>query len=95
MAKKSVIAVSPIVGGRAVKGPLGSMIPELTGEPAAASAIVKHYGGLLAGMVVERGDEAGVTGAEVLATDTVMRDRAHSLRLAREVLAFAERLGAR
>jgi LPPG:FO 2-phospho-L-lactate transferase len=90
MAKKSVIAVSPIVGGRAVKGPLGTMIPELTGEPPTAAAIVRHYRGLLAGIVVERGDEAGLEGARVLATDTVMRDRAHSLRLAREVLTFAE-----
>ena len=31
--KRPVIAVSPIVGGRAVKGPLGTMIPELAGTP--------------------------------------------------------------
>jgi LPPG:FO 2-phospho-L-lactate transferase len=89
---RKVIAVSPIVGGRAVKGPLGSMIPELTGEAATAGAIVAHYGGLLAGMVVERGDEDGVAGIPVLPADTIMKTRADSLRLAREVLAFAESL---
>jgi len=89
-----VIAVSPIVGGRAVKGPLGSMIPELTGAEPTAAAIARHYGVMLAGMVVERGDEGGVTGLPVLAADTVMRSRADSLRLAGEVLAFAESITA-
>ncbi len=90
LAGRKVFAVSPIVGGRAVKGPLGSMIPELTGQEATAAAIARHYQGMLTGLVVERGDEAGVTGLPVLATDTVMRSRADSLRLARDVLAFAE-----
>jgi LPPG:FO 2-phospho-L-lactate transferase len=85
-----VIAVSPIVGGRAVKGPLGSMIPELTGEAASVGAIAAHYRGLLAGMVVERGDEPGLLSVPVLAAETIMKTRADSLRLAREVLAFAE-----
>jgi LPPG:FO 2-phospho-L-lactate transferase len=89
---RTVIAVSPIVGGRAVKGPLGTMIPDLTGSPASAAAIVAHYGGLLSGIVVERGDEAGVTTIPVLGTDTIMRSRADSLVLAREVLAFAARV---
>ena len=87
----TVLAVSPIVGGKAVKGPLGSMIPELTGQPPTAAAIAQHYGSLLAGIVVERGDEEGfgASGIAVLACDTVMRSREDSLRLAREVLAFA------
>lgn len=89
MASKPVIAVSPIVGGQAVKGPLGTMIPLLTGEPPSAAAIARHYRGLLAGLVVERGDEAGVSGLRVLAADTVMRSRQQSLLLARAVLAFA------
>lgn len=92
LARRPVIAVSPIVGGRAIKGPLGSMIPELTGEPPSAAAIVRHYGGLLRGVVVQRGDETGVEGIDglaVLATDTVMRDRAQSLELSRAVLQFA------
>ena len=92
---RTVVAVSPIVGGRAVKGPLGTMIPELTGQVATAGAIAAHYGSLLAGLVVERGDEGSVStpGAPaVFATDTIMKTRADSLRLAREVLAFAEKL---
>jgi LPPG:FO 2-phospho-L-lactate transferase len=91
-ARRPVVAVSPIVGGQAVKGPLASMMAQLTGGAASAGAIVRHYGGLLRGLVVERGDEAGVSGAAVLASDTIMRTRDDSLRLAQKVLAFAESL---
>jgi LPPG:FO 2-phospho-L-lactate transferase len=89
---KPVVAVSPIVGGRAVKGPLGAMIPELTGRAATAGAIARHYGPLLSGLVVERGDEGDVAGVRVRATDTIMHTRDDRLRLARETLAFAAEL---
>ena len=92
LARKPVVAVSPIVGGRAVKGPLGTMIPQLTGAPATAAAIARHYGALLRGLVVERGDERDVGGVAVRATDTLMRSRDDRLRLARETLAFAAEL---
>lgn len=85
---KTMVAVSPIVGGQAVKGPLATMIPALTGEPASAAAIVRHYRGLLSGIVVERGDDGAIE-IPTLATDTIMRDRAASLTLARATLDFA------
>jgi LPPG:FO 2-phospho-L-lactate transferase len=87
---KPVIAVSPIVGGRAIKGPLAEMIPALSGRPAGAAAIAAHYGDLLAGLVVERGDEAQVHGVPVLATRTVMKTRRDRTELARALMAFAE-----
>jgi LPPG:FO 2-phospho-L-lactate transferase len=89
LAQRPVVAVSPIVGGRAVKGPLAEMIPALTGASPSAAAVARHYAGLLAGIVVERGDEAAVTALPAHATDTVMRSRADRERLAREVLEFA------
>jgi LPPG:FO 2-phospho-L-lactate transferase len=89
MARKTVVALSPIVGGAAVKGPLATMIPQLTGEAASAGAVARHYGGLVRAMVVERGDESSVASMPVLGTSTVMRSRDDRLRLAREVLAFA------
>jgi LPPG:FO 2-phospho-L-lactate transferase len=92
LSRSLVVAVSPIVGGRAVKGPLGSMIPELTGQAATAGAIARHYGALLRGLVVERGDERDIAGVAVHATDTVMRTRDDRLRLALETLAFAAEL---
>jgi len=54
---------------------------------------VRHYGGLLAGVVVERGDEASIEGgARVLSTSTLMRSAADSLRLAENTLTFASEL---
>ena len=93
LAERPVVAVSPIVAGRAVKGPLGEMIPSLAGRAASAAAIVAHYGSLLRGLVVERGDESdlGDVGVPVCATATVMHDRAARRALADDVLAFAER----
>jgi LPPG:FO 2-phospho-L-lactate transferase len=94
IARKPVIAVSPIVRGAAVKGPLAAMIGDLRGEAPSAGAVARHYGGLLRAMVVERGDERTVTSLSVpsmrvLGASTVMRSRDDRLRLAREVLAFA------
>jgi len=89
IADKPVIAVSPIVAGAAVKGPLATMIQDLTGEAASAGAIARHYDGLVRAMVVENGDEATLSSTPVLGTATVMRSRDDRLRLAREVLTFS------
>ncbi|HMJ11133.1 MAG TPA: 2-phospho-L-lactate transferase CofD family protein, partial [Polyangiaceae bacterium] len=87
-----VIAVSPIIAGRAVKGPLAEMIPALSGQPASAAAIAGHYGSLLSGLVLERGDETAVRGVAVHACDTLMKSREDRVRLGRECLAFANSL---
>jgi LPPG:FO 2-phospho-L-lactate transferase len=87
---RPVVAVSPIVGGRAVKGPLGEMIPALAGEPASAGAVARHYGSLLSGFVVEHGDEQSIEGPALYGTQTIMQSRDDRARLARQVLAFAE-----
>lgn len=86
---KPVVLVSPIVGGRAVKGPLADMLPALSGAAASAHAVVRHYDGLVTGVVVERGDETGIGDLPKLGTGTVMRTRDDRVRLAGELLAFA------
>jgi LPPG:FO 2-phospho-L-lactate transferase len=88
MARKPVVALSPIVAGAAIKGPLATMIGDLTGKAPSAGAVADHYRGLLHAMVVESGDESTVGSLPVLGTSTVMRSRDDRLRLAREVLAF-------
>jgi LPPG:FO 2-phospho-L-lactate transferase len=88
LAPKKVVAVSPIVGGKAVKGPLAGMIETLAGRPASAAAMRDHYGELLRGYVLEKGDEAPPD-LPVLHTSTVIPEAASRARLAREVLAFA------
>ena len=94
LARRKVVALSPIVGGRAVKGPLAEMIRALAAAAPSAAAIVRHYRGLLAGIVVEVGDEeeARAAGCAVLGARTVMATRDDSLRLARELLDFAARI---
>ena len=94
-----VIAVSPIVGGRALKGPMAKMMVERGVEPSAAS-VARHYGELLDGFVIDAVDQAeaaGIadTGAEIIVAKTVMNDLGDRIALARDVLAFAERLAAR
>jgi LPPG:FO 2-phospho-L-lactate transferase len=83
---RPVVAVSPIVHGQAIKGPLAVMIPGLAGVPASAAAVAAHYP-RLAGVVVEQGDE--VPGLATLGTGTVMRSPEDSERLGRAVLEFA------
>ena len=94
MEKKPVVALSPILGGRAVKGPLAEMIRALRGEEPSPGAIVRHYEGLLRGIFVESGDEphVDVAGCAVRGGSTLMTDRAASLRLAQEILDFAATL---
>jgi LPPG:FO 2-phospho-L-lactate transferase len=85
-----VVAVSPLVGGGAVKGPLAKMQREL-GRPCNPLAIATHYAGFLDGIVIDRRDaefepELRHRGLRVAVCDTLMTDRAVSRRLARECL---------
>lgn len=89
---KPVVAVSPIVGGRAIKGPAAKMYAELGIQPSAA-AVARHYQGLVSGMVIDTQDSEQraairALGMDVLVTDTVMQTTADRKRLAEEVLAF-------
>ncbi len=89
-----VIAVSPIVGGQALKGPAAKMMQEL-GLPVSAAAVAAQYGDLLDGFVLDAQDAAeaaAIAGMRVHAAQTVMRTLADREQLAREVLAFAEAL---
>jgi LPPG:FO 2-phospho-L-lactate transferase len=93
------VAVSPIVGGRALKGPADRMLASL-GHEVSATGVARMYAALVDGMVVDRTDEgqqAGieVLGMRVLVTESVMRDAGDRARLAAETLEFGARLVAR
>lgn len=95
-AKAPVVAVSPIVGGKALKGPTAKMMTEL-GLDSSAVAVARHYGGLLDGFVLDSSDAGSeeavrALGVEVSVTDTVMQTLSDKERLAREVLTFAAAL---
>ena len=93
-APSPVIAVSPIIAGDAVKGPTAKMMREL-GRPAAAHAVAAHYAGLIDGYVLDEADANEADGIAVpcLETATLMRNEEDKVRLAAEVLRFAEALG--
>jgi LPPG:FO 2-phospho-L-lactate transferase len=88
-----VIAVTPLVGGAAIKGPTAKIMRELD-LPLTPLTVAHHYGELLDGFVldeVDRGSAADFACA-VQVCDTVMVSVADRERLAREVLAFAAQL---
>lgn len=88
-----IVAVSPIVGGRALKGPAAQMLATL-GHEVSALGVARLYASLVDGMVIDAADreltaEIERLGPRVLVTETVMGDEADRRRLAAEVLDFA------
>lgn len=100
-AERTVVAISPIIGGQAVKGPAAKMYAELGLEPSAL-AVAAHYGsaqegGLLSGFVLDNADatlekDVRSLGMETLVTNTLMRTNLDRTRLAKEVLIFGQQL---
>jgi LPPG:FO 2-phospho-L-lactate transferase len=88
-----VVAVSPIIHGKAVKGPTAKIMNEL-GIDVTPSAIAHHYRGLIDGLVIDELDAADADriGVPVSVTRTLMNDLDDRRHLARAVLAFAETL---
>ena len=88
-----VIAVSPIVGGKAIKGPAAKMMAEL-GMPASALEVARAYRDVIDGFVIDVDDEAQVPeieaiGMKVLVTNTVMNGLDDRITLARDCCDFA------
>ena len=87
-----VVAVSPLVGGRAVKGPTDAFVTA-TGRPLNAAGIASMYQGLIDGIVVDEADPGDdPEGIAVLRCPTLMEDAGGRRRLAERVLEFAQRL---
>jgi len=85
-----VVAVSPIVGGRAVKGPTAKMMQEL-GLPVSAASVAQRYGDLLSGYIVDTADATGVE-ARLRVAPTLMTTLEDREALARAALDFADSL---
>jgi LPPG:FO 2-phospho-L-lactate transferase len=88
-----VIAVTPIVGGKALKGSAGKMMRELGREPS-PRAVAIEYLRLIDGFVLDREDEnllesVRSLGMQAIAAQTVMRTADDRVALARTVLDFA------
>ena len=82
-----VVAVSPFVGGRAVKGPTESFCAQ-AGIELSAAGIVAAYGGVLDGIVADE----DVDGLPALRVDTLMDTPEDRLRVAANVLELARSL---
>ena len=88
-----VVAVSPIVGGRAVKGPTAKMMAEL-GLPVDAATPARHYRDFLDLYIADAADAPAVAGLEVpvVLAPTLMQTLADREALARTVLTAAGRI---
>lgn len=87
-----VVAVSPLVGGQAIKGPTAKMMHEL-GLALDVASIAKHYQGLLDGLVIDEQDRAQAAAVEALGlrvrvAPTIMQTEADKTALAQVVLDF-------
>ena len=88
-----VIAVTPIVGGKALKGPTAKIMAELGIAPDARS-IASHYGDLIDGFVLDRQDAQSIDAIPrpATVTNTVMQTLEDKVALARHCLAFCDRI---
>lgn len=88
-----IVAVSPVVGGRAIKGPTAKIMQEL-GVGADVEAIANHYRGFADGLVIDHADAEATgriraAGLAATVTNTVMKSIDDRKQLARDVLEFA------
>lgn len=85
-----VVAVSPIIGGRALKGPADRLLVELGDEPSALG-VARRLSPFIGSMVIDNQDvglrgEIAALGLNVAVTDTIMRDPTVSAKLADVVI---------
>ncbi len=91
-----VIAVSPIIGGQAIKGPAAKMMAEL-GMPQTALAVAEHYVGRVDGFVIDHADaelksEIEQLGMRCMVTQTLMTTLEDRVNLAKDCLSFGQEL---
>lgn len=94
--RAKVIAVTPIVGGDAVKGPTAKNLRDL-GYPVSALAVAKYYSSFIDGFILDKEDEQDAPlieslGIKVCLEDTIMIDLKSKIRLAERVLDFSKSL---
>lgn len=88
-----VVAVSPLIGGQAVKGPTVKIMAEL-GVPADSATLVQHYAGLVTGFIIDESDraEADRLAIPTCVTPTLMQSLDDRVRLAGTCVDFAMQL---
>jgi len=82
------VAVSPLVGGAAVTGPLGRMLTRMAGGTS-PELVARRYDGLIDTLVIDEADAPATADVELVVTQTLMRDADSERRLAEAVLEAA------
>ncbi len=83
-----VVAVSPIVGGRALKGPAAKMLREL-GHPVSAEGVARIYRGVMDVFVLDERDAGSAASIERLGVRVVVRNTVMDTSGAKRALARA------
>ncbi len=84
------IAVTPLIGGQAIKGPTAKIMRELN-IPVTPASIIEFYGDILNGFVYdERDHQPSVETVRLFAEDTLMLSDYHKSNLARALLTIIE-----
>ncbi len=94
--RAKIVGISPIVGGKSIKGPLDRMMENL-GLEVSPFGVAQLYKGLVRGYVIDEVDRSispkiAEMGMKVLATRTIMDSREAKVRLAEDTLKLAETL---
>jgi LPPG:FO 2-phospho-L-lactate transferase len=82
------VAVSPLVGGKAVSGPVDRMLSRMAGGTT-PSHVAGCYSALIDALVIDESDVPAEAPVELVVTRTLMRDRGSARRLAERVLEVA------
>jgi LPPG:FO 2-phospho-L-lactate transferase len=83
-----VVAVSPIIGGKAVKGPTAKLMAEL-GIAITPHAIARHYAPIISGLLIDERDPPCDPGIATATADTLMNTLEDRMRVARAALDLA------
>jgi LPPG:FO 2-phospho-L-lactate transferase len=90
-----VVAVTPIIGGKAIKGPAAKMMAELRLD-VSGEAVARRYARIIDGFVIDHADPLPESWQDIkfFSAATLMNTTDDRLRLAHAVLQTADRLGA-
>jgi LPPG:FO 2-phospho-L-lactate transferase len=87
-AHPTVTAVSPLIGGKPIKGPADRVMKSL-GLPPGNQGVAEAYAGLIDRLVIDTSDEddvASIEDIEIIVTDTLIKEPAAGARLAAELV---------
>ena len=90
-----MIAVSPIVAGKALRGPAAKIMNEM-GIPVTVASVAQHYQPLIDGLIIDERDKTMASeiqsmGIEVEVTNTIMKTDADKIQLAQDLIVFSQK----